>query len=244
MSTHQAQTGGPLVATHPDGPAHLNGAPMTAQPDRVAPVNGRATLLVQMFADFGLPVIVFYGLRAAGVDQWWSLLLSGVVPVVAVIVKFVRTRTVDFLAFFVLSVVALSLGVSAMTGDARTMLIRDAWGGLLGGLIAVWLLASVWVGRPAPMYLIRAFVLAKVGAAGLRAWESKWDTDRAFRHGLRVITFVWGCAGLLNVAVTLAAAYLLPIDLATGVLNVAWPIIVAPTFVFHLYYTKKRDLRA
>lgn len=208
------------------------------------PAKGRAGLLIQMAADFLLPLIVYYGLRAAGVDQWWSLLLSGVVPVVMVIVKFVRTRTVDFLAVFILSVVALSLGVSAMTGDARTMLIRDAWGGLLGGLIAVWLLASVWIGRPAPMYLMRAFVLAKVGADGLRAWESKWDTDRDFRRGLRVITLVWGVAGLLNVAVTLAAAYLLPIDLATGVLNVAWPIIVAPTFIFHLYYTKKRDLRA
>jgi hypothetical protein len=204
----------------------------------------RAALLIPMAVDFGLPLIVFYGLRAAGVDQWWSLLLSGVVPVVAVIVRFVRSRTVDFLALFVLSVVALSLGVSAMTGDARTMLIRDAWGGLLGGLIAVWLLASVWIGKPAPLYLYRAFVLAKVGPEGLRAWESKWDTNRDFRYALRVLTFVWGCAGLLNVAVTLAAAYLLPLDLATGVLNVSWPIIVAPTLVWHLYYTKKWDLRA
>jgi hypothetical protein len=211
-----------------------------------APVKtmNRTTLLIQLFVDFGLPLIVFYGLRAAGVDQWWSLLLSGVVPVIAVIVKFARTRTVDFLALFVLSVVALSLGVSAMTGDARTMLIRDAWGGLLGGLIAVWLLGSVWIGRPALMYIYRSFVLAKVGPEGLHTWESKWDTDRDFRHGLRVLNFVWGCAGLLNVVVTLAAAYLLPLDLATGVLNVAWPIIVAPTLIFHLYYTKKWDLRA
>ncbi|KUL29267.1 VC0807 family protein [Actinoplanes awajinensis] len=204
----------------------------------------RMSLLLPLLIDFGLPLVVFYGLRAAGVDQWWSLLLSGVVPVVMVIVRFARSRTVDFLAIFVLSVVALSLGVSAMTGDARTMLIRDAWGGLFGGLIAVWLLASVFVGRPATMYLIRAFVLAKVGPTGFAAWESKWDTDRAFRHGLRVITFVWGVVGLLNVIVTLGAAYLLPIDLATAVLNVSWPILVAPTFVFHLYYTKKRDLRA
>jgi hypothetical protein len=208
------------------------------------PKINRATLLIQMFVDFGLPLVVFYGLRAAGVDQWWSLLLSGVVPVVAVIVKFVRTRTIDFLAVFVLSVVALSLGVSAMTGDARTMLIRDAWGGLLGGLIAVWLLASVWVGRPAPMYLYRAFVLAKVGADGLREWEAKWETNQRFRHGMRVLTFVWGCAGLLNVAVTLFAAYLLPLDLAPAVLNVCWPVIVVPTGLFHLYYTKKWDLRA
>jgi hypothetical protein len=204
----------------------------------------RSTLITQMAVDFALPLVVFYGLRAAGVDQWWSLLLSGVVPVVAVIVRFARSRKIDFLALFVISVVALSLGISAMTGDARTMLIRDAWGGLVGGLIAVWLLASVWVGRPALMSLYRAFVLAKVGPEGLAAWESKWETNPDFRYAMRVLTFVWGCAGLLNVAVTLVAAYLLPLDLATGVLNVSWPVILVPTLAFHLYYTKKRDLRA
>lgn len=204
----------------------------------------RATLLVQMFVDFALPLIVYYGLRAAGVDQWWSLLFSGVVPVVAVVVKFVRTRTIDFLAVFVLTVVGLTLGISVMTGDARTMLIRDAWLGLIFGLVAIWLLASVWVGRPAPMYIYRAFVLAKVGLEGLRAWEDKWETDRNFRHGMRVLTFVWGCAGLLNVIVTLLGAYLLPLDLAPAVLNASWPVIVVPTGIFHLYYTKKWNLRA
>jgi hypothetical protein len=204
----------------------------------------RTSLLIQMVVDFGLPLIVFYGLRAAGVDQWWALLFSGVVPMITVTIKFVRTRTVDYLALFVLSIVVLSVGISALTGDARTMLIRDAWGGLIAGLVSVWLLASVWVGRPALLYLFRAFVIAKVGAEGQRAWESKWDTDATFRHGLRVLTFVWGCAGVLNVLVTLFAAYLLPLDLAPAVLNASWPVIVVPTGLFHLYYTKKADLRA
>ena len=209
-----------------------------------ARATSRTSLYVAMAVDFALPLLVFYGLRAAGVGQWWSLLLSGVVPAVVVIARFLRTRTVDFLALFVLSVVALSLGVSALTGDARTMLIRDAWGGLLGGLIGGWLLASVWVGRPALMSLFRAFVLAKVGPDGLRAWESRWDTDQSFRHGLRLLTFVWGIATFLNVVVTLLAAYLLPLDVAPAVLNASWPVILAPTLLFHLYYTKKRDLRA
>jgi hypothetical protein len=221
----------------------------SAPPDRTtepAPVRAanRTTLFVSMFLDFALPLIVFYALRAAGVDQWWSLLFSGVVPAVVVIATFVRTRTVDFLALFVLSVVALSLGISAMTGDARTMLIRDAWGGLIGGLIGVWLLVSVWVGRPALMSMFRAFVLAKVGPDGLHAWEARWDTDGTFRHGLRLVTFVWGCATVLNVIATLLAAYLLPLELAPAVLNASWPVILVPTLLFHLYYTKKRDLRA
>lgn len=212
-------------------------------PATVAP-QSRFALFLPMIIDFGLPLAVYYGLRAAGVGQWWSLLLSAVVPAAVVVVRFVRSRKVDYLALFVLSVVALSVGVSAMTGDARTMLIRDAWGGLLGGLLGVWLLASVWVGRPALMHLIRAFVLTKVGPEGLRAWESRWETDRDFRGALRLLTFVWGCASLVNVVVTLFAAYLLPLDLAPAVLNVSWPVILVPTLAFHLYYTKKKDLRA
>ncbi|WP_433064997.1 VC0807 family protein [Dactylosporangium sp. CS-033363] len=204
----------------------------------------RSGLARQLFLDLALPLIVYYGLRAAGVDQWWSLLLSGVVPVISVLVKFARTRTLDLLAVFVISIVALSLVISVMTGDARTMLIRDAWLGMVFGLVALWLLGSVWIGRPAPMYIYRAFVLAKVGPDGLRAWESKWDTDREFRHGMRVLTFVWGCAGLLNVIVTLIGAYLLPLDLAPAVLNASWPVIVVPTGIFHLWYTKRRNLRA
>jgi hypothetical protein len=221
-----------------------NGPPdRTVEPTPARAAN-RTTLFVSMFVDFALPLIVFYALRASGVDQWWSLLLSGVVPAVVVIARFVRTRTVDFLALFVLSVVALSLGISATTGNARTMLIRDAWGGLIGGLIGVWLLVSVWVGRPALMSLFRTFILAKAGPDGLRAWESRWDTDQSFRYGLRLLTFVWGCATFLNVIVTLLAAYLLPLDLAPAVLNASWPVILVPTLLFHLYYTKKRNLRA
>jgi hypothetical protein len=111
------------------------------------------------------------------------------------------------------------------------------------GLLGVWL-GSVWIGRPAPMLIMRGFTLAKVGPEGLRAWEAKWETNHQFRQSRRLLTFVWGCASVLNVVVTLAAAYLLPLDLAPAVLNASWPVIVVPTAIFHLYYTKKANLRA
>lgn len=59
-----------------------------------------------------------------------------------------------------------------------------------------------------------------------------------------MLTFVWGCVGLLNVIVTLVGAYLLPLDLAPAVLNASWPVLAVPTLVFHLYYSKKWELRA
>ena len=61
-------------------------APHTAKPA------SRAAMLLPLVIDFGLPLLVYYGLRATGVDQWWSLLLSAVVPAIVVIARFVRTR--------------------------------------------------------------------------------------------------------------------------------------------------------
>jgi hypothetical protein len=204
----------------------------------------RTAIVTQLALDFALPVAVYYGLRASGVDQWWSLLLSAVVPVAVVVFRFIQRRQVEYVALFVISIVALSLVVSALTGNPRTMLVREAWAGLLAGLIGLWLIGSCVWGRPAPFVIMRSFVLAKVGPAGLQAWESRWDSDAAFRRSMRIITLVWGCAGLLNVVAQLLEAYGLPLDLAPGVMNATWPVIVVPVALFHLYYTKHANLRA
>jgi hypothetical protein len=204
----------------------------------------RTAVLLPLLIDLGLPLAVFYGLRTAGVDQWWSLLWSAAVPAVTVMVRLVRTRRVDFLALLILSMITLGLVLSALTGDARTLLIREAWTGMLGGLLGIWLLASVGYGRPALMVVFRSFVRAKAGEEGLRAWEERWEQDPTFRRGVRVLTAVWGTASLLNALAQLAFAHLLPVDAAPAAMNLSWPVIAAPLFVFHLVYTKRHGLRA
>ncbi|MEU6665995.1 VC0807 family protein [Streptomyces sp. NPDC046727] len=203
----------------------------------------RGGVLIPLLLDLALPVALYYGLRAAGIDQWWSLLWSAAVPA-TVVVRLVRTRNLDFFALLILSVIALGLALSALTGDPRALLIREAWTGMLGGLIGVWLLASVAYGRPALMVIFRSFVLAKAGPDGLSAWEGRRHQDAAFRRGLRVLTAVWGVASLLNALLQLAFAYLLPVDAAPAAMQVCWPSIAAPLLFFHLAYTKRHGLRA
>ncbi|MFH9355569.1 VC0807 family protein [Kitasatospora sp. NPDC017646] len=204
----------------------------------------RPRLFLPLLLDLVLPLGAYYGLRAAGVDQWWSLLWSAAVPAATILVRLVRTRRLDFLALLILSMIGLGLVLSSLTGDPRALLVREAWTGMLGGLIGAWLLASVGYGRPALMVVFRSFVQAKAGEDGLRAWEGRWHQDAAFRYGLRVITAVWGAASLLNALAQLAFAYLLPVDAAPAAMNACWPVIAAPLFVFHLAYTKRHGLRA
>ncbi|MFJ4184975.1 VC0807 family protein [Kitasatospora sp. NPDC089509] len=203
-----------------------------------------AAALLPLLLDLALPLGVYYGLRLAGVDQWWSLLWSAAVPAVTVLLRLARTRRVDFVALLVLSMIALGLVLSALTGDPRTLLVREAWTGMLGGLLGVWLLASVGYGRPALMVLFRSFVQVKAGEDGLRAWEARWHQDAGFRHGLRVLTAVWGAASVLNALAQLAIAHLLPLDAAPAAMHACWPVIAVPLFLFHLGYTKRHGLRA
>ncbi|MER7849246.1 VC0807 family protein [Kitasatospora sp. NPDC096077] len=203
-----------------------------------------AAALLPLLLDLALPLGVYYGLRLAGVDQWWSLLWSAAVPAVTVLLRLARTRRVDFVALLVLSMIALGLVLSALTGDPRTLLVREAWTGMLGGLLGVWLLVSVGYGRPALMVLFRSFVQVKAGEDGLRAWEARWHQDAGFRHGLRVLTAVWGAASVLNALAQLTIAYLLPLDAAPAAMHACWPVIAVPLFLFHLAYTKRHGLRA
>ncbi|MEU7096220.1 VC0807 family protein [Kitasatospora aureofaciens] len=204
----------------------------------------RTAGLLPLLLDLVLPLGVYYGLRLAGVDQWWSLLWSAAVPAATVVVRLIRTRRVDFLALLILSMIGLGLLLSTLTGDPRTLLVREAWTGMLGGLIGVWLLASVGYGRPALMVLFRSFVQVKAGEDGLRAWEGRWHQDAAFRRGLRVLTTVWGAASLLNALAQLVFAHLLPVDAAPAAMQACWPVIAVPLFLFHLAYTKRHGLRA
>ena len=208
-------------------------------------VGSRKAIVTSLLTDLVAPLGLFYGLRAGGVSQWWSLLISSVGPAAVVVHRFITRRQVEWFALFIMSVIALGLVLSALTGDPRTMLIRDAWSGMLMGLAGIWMLASVISGRrPVLMTLIRSFVITKSGPEGYAAWDARWDNDPAFRHGVRVVTTMWGLATILNAVVNLTLAYALPIDAAPAAMHLTWPVILVPTLLFHVRYTKTKNLRA
>ncbi|MFD0540855.1 VC0807 family protein [Actinomadura luteofluorescens] len=205
---------------------------------------GRLAPLIPIAVDLVLPMVVLYGLRAAGATLWQALVASSAVPVLVVIVRFVRRRVVDYSALFVLVLMVFGVVLSLLTGNPRTLLVRDSWIWMLVGVAGVWLLASVAYGRPALMVVFRSFVLTKVGPEGLREWEARWDHDAGFRQGLRTLTAVWGAATVLNAVLHVIGAFVLPLDAAPLMLNLIWPVIAVPLFAFHLVYTKRKDLRA
>jgi hypothetical protein len=225
------------LTQRPDAPGQQKTFGQQKTPGRLAP-------LIPIVIDLIVPLLVLYGLRAVGASLWQALVASSIVPIVVVAARFARRRVIDYAALFVLALMVFGIVLSLLTGDPRALLIRDSWIWMLVGVAGLWMLASVLYGRPALMVVFRSFVLTKVGPDGLRQWESRWDSDAEFRHGLRTLTVVWGVATVLNAVLHVIGAFVLPLDIAPLVLNIIWPVIAAPLTTFHFVYTKRKDLRA
>lgn len=95
---------------------------------------GRPAPLITIAIDVIVPIVVLYGLRAVGASLWQALVASSIVPVLVVAARFARRRVVDYSALFVLVLMVFGVALSLLTGDPRTLLIRDSW---------IWMLVGV-----------------------------------------------------------------------------------------------------
>jgi hypothetical protein len=203
----------------------------------------RANVMTVVF-EVVVPMALFYGLRAAGVSQWWALMAGVLVAAPYVVWTVVRNRRVDLVALVTLSVLVLSVVLGLLSDDPRTLMVREGWIAALGGLFGAWMLVTVVVGRPAQLTLGRAIAEIKRGAEGAAAWAARWDTDARFRRGWRIDTAVWGIVLLAHAAVHVVLVYTLPIDLISLVTTVLWLSTLACLIAWHVWYMRKENLDA
>ncbi|HEX3786574.1 MAG TPA: VC0807 family protein [Pseudonocardiaceae bacterium] len=203
----------------------------------------RANVLTVVF-EVVVPMALFYGLRAAGVSQWWALMAGILVAAPYTVWTMVRKRKVDLTALVTLSVLVLSVVLGLLSDDPRTLAIREGWTAALGGLFGIWMLVTVFVGRPAQLTLGRTIAEIKRGAEGAAAWVARWDTDARFRRGMRINTAAWGAVLLTSAVAHVVLVYTLPIDLISLVTNVQWFAMLACLIAWHVWYINKEHLDA
>jgi hypothetical protein len=203
----------------------------------------RANVLTVVF-EVVVPMALFYGLRAAGVSQWWALMAGVLVAAPYVLYTVVRNRKIDLIGLVTLSVMVLSVVLGLLSDDPRTLVIREGWTAALGGLFGAWMLVTVFVGKPAQLTLGRTIAEVKRGAEGAEAWAARWDTDARFRRGLRINTAAWGGVLLAGAVLHIVLVYTLPIDLIALVTNVAWFGALAVLIAWHVWYLRKENLDA
>ncbi|GAA5108578.1 VC0807 family protein [Nocardia iowensis] len=201
----------------------------------------RRHLLRQLTLELVLPLGGYYALRAAGVDPWLALIAPALLIGGLLAYYAIRQRRLDTIALFTLTMIVIGTVMTLVTGDPRTLLVRDSW---IFGVIGLWMLATLLTPRPFMRTASRAIVTAKIGEEGYRQWDARWDNDSRFRGHLRVLTAVWGTAFAADALVRVVLAYTLPIDSVPLVSTLQWLAVLAVVLIFHNIYVTKHGLKA
>lgn len=170
--------------------------------------------MVGLLVDLALPTALYYGLRAGGVSQVAALLIAGAPPAARVAVVLARTRRIDAMGVLVLGAVLLTVISSLITGDPRTLLVRNA---ILGIPFGLWMLASLWASRPLTYELAKSLLPTRE-----RAFEREWTDKPAIRRVWRRLTILWGCSLLIHAAASVAMAATLAVDAVPGLETALW----------------------
>jgi hypothetical protein len=170
---------------------------MTTSTQSTAPTRNRSRLWsVAKIAVFDIagPLVAYQMLRSAGLSSVSALVLSGVLPGVAVLGGLIRHRRLDAVGALVLAGIAVGSLVGLLSGDARLVLVEGSVPTAVFGLLC---LASLRSRRP----LIYRFALEFMGPDTPRGrdFEGLWQYY-GFRHVFRVFTVVWGVTYLAEAA--------------------------------------------
>jgi hypothetical protein len=170
---------------------------MTTSAQSPAPIRNHSRLWsaakIVVF-DIAGPLAAYSMLRSAGLSAVSALVLSGVLPGVAVLGGLIRHRRLDAVGALVLAGIAVGSALGLLSGNARLMLVEGSVPTAVFGLLC---LASLRSRRP----LIFRFALEFMGGGTPRGrdFDGLWQYD-GFRHAFWLFTVVWGVTYLAEAA--------------------------------------------
>lgn len=195
------------------------------------PPNYRRVLLL----DIALPLIAVVLLERNGVAALAAYAVASVFPIGSVAGAWFRRRSLDVIGIGVVLGVGSGLLLGALTADPRFALVRAAPGFALFGIAA---LLSLFTARPLMFFVARAFA-AGGDPARMAAWNARLAVPR-FQRVVRSITVVWGIGTLIEAALAIACAFMLPGQAAL----IAEPVIAFGILAALLAWTRGVQRRA
>ncbi|ORY93572.1 hypothetical protein BCR43DRAFT_527101 [Syncephalastrum racemosum] len=144
------------------------------------------SLLAVFVIDIGMPLGLYYGLKNVLPDVY-ALLISGIPPLIYVIVKFVYKRKVDMLGVLIVIAFIVSGVVSIVSGDARAALLRDS---ATTAVIAL-LFGITLIPVRTPWLDIRPLTFLIGHQINEEAPPIEWVDENGVRHEMNPMDWMW-----------------------------------------------------
>ncbi|MBB5977626.1 VC0807 family protein [Kribbella solani] len=200
-----------------------------------------------LIVDIGVPLALFYGLRALGASDLIAL-LAGIIPgLISSGISLVRERRTDLVGMAVILSMVGSSVVAVIGGDARLLLVRNAWISLPFAGITLWSLR-----HPRPLcYTVTQAMMPRRAAV----MDELWETNPGFRHAWKWITIYWGIASIADAVIRVVLSYTLPISIVPAtdpiitvltivVLQIPTQVLLRRTGTWHQVFAPRRPTPA
>jgi hypothetical protein len=185
------------------------------------------SLAPMVVVDVALPLATYFLLRGTGMGSFWAYLISGVWPLLKLLVGAARTRRIDSFSVLILIFIALGAITAVVTGDVRTLLVRDS---ITTGGFGLVCLVSLLFARPLLFYVGRTFA-TDGSPAGYAWWNGLWQYP-TFRRSQRVITAMWGIAYVAESVLRIVLAYTIDnLDAVILIMNIV-PFVILAGLIF------------
>jgi hypothetical protein len=125
-----------------------------------------------------------------------ALSVATMVPLADNLVHLIKHRKLDAFGSLMLFTFVLTLGLVALGGSERILLIRES---MITGAVGLIFLGSLLFHRPLMFHLAKRFI-------GNPDFVDNWKYDY-FRYVMRLMTFVWGIILLLEAAVRITMVF-------------------------------------
>ena len=183
--------------------------------------------------DIAGPLALYSWLRSQGWSTVTSLIVSGVLPAVGVILGIARKRRIDVVGIVVLLGIAVGTVLGLASGSARLVLLEGSVPTAIFGAVC---LGSIWTARP----LMYRFAVEFIGADTQRGrdFADNWRYA-GFRHAFKVTTVVWGVAYLLEAAARVVIVELTSTGTALAISKTMPYVIAAILGAWNVAYARQ-----
>ena len=203
-----------------------------------AKLAGLRRLAPMLIGNVVLPYVIYLVLGDFGLSTMTALTASAIPPVVLTVFTALRRHRLDALGMLSLITIAIAIGTSMLTGNARFMIAKD---GLFPLILGAAMLISLVVGKTPIFHLMRRMFAGEDPTVAEKL-SSAWRHE-GYRRALRRYTALAGLVLLGLVVVQVTGAFTLPIGFALPALNIV-QIAVAAGLVIGIRHALRRIAKA
>lgn len=174
-----------------------------------------STVFLGYVIDVVAPMAAFFVLNRLGAPPIWGLLLGSAIALCSTTVNTLRRGRIDRVGILVLIEIALSIALLFVWRDPRFLLAKPS---LYTAIAGVYLIATSFRGKPLT-YDGALQIGTKGDPVRASAFGRCWERSSSFRITLRIASFGWGLACLIDAVLRVVVVYRFPLERAAWLSN-------------------------